>query len=237
MALSGSPSGNYATLVVSATEMTRLLTKALGIFCLFLPSLFAGTGLDQAVRRADWPDPIGGKLAVADFDKDQKLDGAVLLRPDRHRPLEAYRVEVHVGGRPHVEITFHSPGGVVGVSARDIDNDHDSDLVLEQSFTAKGVKVWINNGEGVFSEGRLEDYPDLDNKQPLTLHGPSHTSKALASSLSTYRSDWIAVTLARAAILPHDGSDSAANLSDQEHACSPVLASAPARAPPFSFHL
>lgn len=211
--------------------MRRLSTKAIALLYLFLPSLFAGDGLERAMRRVEWSDPLGGKLAVADFDRDQKADAAVLLRPHLPQPLDSYRIEVNISGRPSVAFTFQSPGGAVAVSARDIDDDHDSDLVVEERFTAQGVKVWINDGKGGFHEGRLEDYPGLDNDDPIQLRAPQGVSKSPAG-IRTTRSDSPVAASSRAAVLPPDGRDFSRGQSGRNRRPDDVPTSGPSRAPP-----
>ncbi len=169
--------------------MKQRCIRIVGLLSLVLPSLFAEGGPDRAIRRAGWADPLGGRLAIADFDRDQKADGAVVLRPELPRPAGRYRVEVHFSGRPSLEFTVHFTGGAVALEARDIDQDHDSDLVVTQRFTAKGVKVWINDGKGGFQEGRLEDYPGLSGREPLTLQAPGYASSSPAGLRQTTRSD------------------------------------------------
>lgn len=158
--------------------------------------------MDRAVRRAGWMDPVSVKLAIADFDRDQKADGAVLLRPNLLKPFDSYRVRVHLSDRPDVELTFNAPGSAVGVSARDIDHDQDDDLVLEHSFTAKRVKVWINDGRGGFREGRVEDYPGPDDDGPLKIGAPRYQNQVLAVIQTTQRPYSLGVSSSPEAICP-----------------------------------
>jgi hypothetical protein len=192
--------------------------------------------LDQALGRVNWsdPDPIGGKLAAADFDKDQLADGAVLIRTNPFNSNDVYGVEIHLSNRPNVKIAFISSGGAVGVSARDIDHDNDDDLVLEQCFTAEIVRVWLNDGNGGFSEGRPADYPGLDNDCPVNVRGPGQLPKPLAVLSPNHRLDEIAPSFARSAILPLPQCEFVSVLTEQVHTSSQKLASVPVRAPPSS---
>lgn len=212
--------------------MRHTFTRIIGLLSLVLPSLHADGGLDRAIRLADWSDPLGGRLAVADFDRDQKADAAVLLRPQLFPPAGGYRVEVHFSGRPSLGFTIHSSAGAVGVTARDIDNDHDSDLVVEQSFTAKGVQVWINDGQGGFQEGRLEDYPDLDNEEPLTLRTPWRTSRCLAGIRQTSRSDSYVAVSSGAVLCPPDGRGLSGTQVGRGDLRARIYRWGPTRAPP-----
>jgi len=146
--------------------MRRLSIKLIALLLLVLPALAAGNGLDQAFQRIDWLDPFGA-IAVADFDRDQNRDGAVLVRPNPFHQVIPQRVRIHFSNRPDVELTFESFGAAVGLSARDIDHDNDSDLVVEQRSASKGFRVWINDGEGGFEEARVEDYPGLQSPHRL----------------------------------------------------------------------
>jgi hypothetical protein len=173
--------------------MRRIANKILGLFCLMGPSLLASEGLDRAIQRVPWSDPIGGKLAVADFDRDQKQDGAVLLRPNHSSGSGRYSLEVHFSNRPHIDIPFDSIAGAIGVTARDVDHDNDSDLVVEQQFSSKGVKVWLNDGDGDFHEGRVEDYPELGHNNPVGIAAPSVRPRLLAIAPPTRSATLLAV--------------------------------------------
>jgi hypothetical protein len=103
----------------------------------------------------------GPTLALADFDGDDKPDGAILLQSDVSRGQGNFELELHFTGRSNTDIKFQSPEPSVTVEALDIDHDGDIDLVIEQSLTRKRLQVWINDGHGNFERGRMEDFPSV----------------------------------------------------------------------------
>jgi hypothetical protein len=49
-------------------------------------------------------------------------------------------------------------GGGLHISARDVDGDHDLDLVITSTFGREPVGVWINDGHGRFTLGNADAY-------------------------------------------------------------------------------
>src|SRR4051794_1622694 len=106
-----------------------------------LAALFLLCGF-QALGATDF------QATPGDFNRDGRTDFAVLQGGDQVGPRIKYRLEVFSAGdlKPLVldnfEAAWHST-----IVARDIDGDHDPDLIL---FSAAGTatKVWINDGLG-----------------------------------------------------------------------------------------
>jgi hypothetical protein len=98
-------------------------------------------------------------LAIADFDNDDKPDGAVLLDSGPFSGQGSHQIELHFTNRTNVELTFQSAETNLSVYGTDIDQDGDVDLVVEQSITHKRLQLWLNNGHGDFEKGRIADFP------------------------------------------------------------------------------
>lgn len=134
--------------------------------------------------------PFGRVLATADFDKDNKPDGAVLLDTAwLHRDHALLKIEVHLTGRPNTDLTFEASDPALAISALDVNRDGVADIVVEQSFTHKRLHVWLNDGRGEFHKVRTEDIP-----------APEFTSRARLNSPSPYDDS-------DALCLPQRGSD------------------------------
>lgn len=101
-------------------------------------------------------------LAIADFDGDNKPDGAILVQPDAVLGQGNFEIKLHLTGHNNGEIKFQSLESALTVEAFDIDHDGDIDLIIEESISHKRVQVWINDGHGHFEKGRLEDFPSED---------------------------------------------------------------------------
>lgn len=63
-----------------------------------------------------------------------------------------YSLELLVSGRPPQSISFDSPEAALAVSLRDVDHDHDLDLVVSTVLSPSVVRVWLNDSHGSFEE-------------------------------------------------------------------------------------
>jgi len=129
------------------------------------PWLWAHDGLDGALPRASHRSrvnlsaPFVQTLAIADFDNDHKLDGAVLLDSGRTWGQNSFRIQFHLSGSSNTDLSFESTEPQLAIRALDINHDGATDVVVEHPFTHKRLYVWLNNGHGVFHKGRVEDFP------------------------------------------------------------------------------
>lgn len=137
------------------------------LLLLAVPALRAQDGAEGVLARLTTTSPVarpisplsGPRFAIADFDGDNKPDGALLLEPAPFLGSGSFQLELHFTGHNNSNINFQSPEPDVIVAAMDIDHDGDIDIVIQQSVTHKGLQVWINDGHGNFEKGRIEDYP------------------------------------------------------------------------------
>jgi hypothetical protein len=90
--------------------------------------------------------------ALGDFDGDRQPDQAVALPQGTVEGGYRYRIDVRLSSHAATtfEIDSHVPGGL-RLSARDIDGDHDLDLVITSEFGRELVGIWINDGNGNFT--------------------------------------------------------------------------------------
>ena len=88
-------------------------------------------------------------LATADFDGDDKPDGAVLVDSGWLRPHASLRaIELHFTARANFLVTFETTESALAISALDVNLDGAPDIVVEQPFTHKRLQVWLNDGHG-----------------------------------------------------------------------------------------
>ncbi len=155
-----------SVVIPRASNWARVLLLALalvaGNICL------AGSGRIEAAPPL--PSASMGHVSwvVADFDGDSKPDLAV-SRMEVRGASYVYRLDFDLsttsnGGSPHAEAGI--PDGASSIfglhlTPRDVDGDHDLDIVVTAGITRRPVAVWINDGKGRFEEGDLAAYPAL----------------------------------------------------------------------------
>lgn len=129
----------------------------------------AQDGLEGAWSRASLASPtnlgtpFSQTLAAADFDGDNKPDGAVLVDDAWIRAqYGSRRIEIHFTGRGNGDLTFESNETSLAIVALDVNKDGATDIVVEQPLTCKRLQVWLNDGRGEFRKVRSEDFPSAD---------------------------------------------------------------------------
>jgi hypothetical protein len=174
-------------------------------------SLWAQDGLEGALSRANLASPaklmtsFRQTLAAADFDGDNKPDGAVLVDHDWLRPQSSFRtIELHFTGRANTDLTFESNETTLAISALDVNRDGATDIVIEQPFTHKRLQVWLNDGRGGFRKGRVEDFPSDVSATGERFDAPSQRPDGPTLCLPPQRGSEIAILTA--CPLPHRSS-------------------------------
>lgn len=206
------------------------------------PSVCAQDGLNGALERskfasaANLATPFDQTLAAADFDGDGKPDGAILIGGNWPQPRSTFgTIEVHFTGRPNANLTFESSETALAISARDVNRDGATDIVVEQAFTHKRVQIWLNDGRGIFHKVRSEDYPTgPDINDPERLETPAHSADCLAMDLPQRGSD-TAMLLARSLLHRAPVTVAVAESSAGSSALRATLSSSSPRAPPLSY--
>jgi hypothetical protein len=119
---------------------------------------------------------------MADFDGDSQPDVAVTKMETRGAGY-VYWLEVNLSTKSKED----SPRGNDGWSAvnfsifglhltpRDVDGDHDLDIVVTVGMNRQPVAVWINDGHGRFEEGDLAAYPALSPADFVFFSSPGAT--------------------------------------------------------------
>ena len=88
--------------------------------------------------------------------------------PGRREGAEyAREISVNLAGAESAQFTVRSPGAAIQLSLRDIDGDHDRDLIIVEPWSRRAIGVWLNDGRGHFEEGNLAKYaPALGQPPP-----------------------------------------------------------------------
>jgi len=99
------------------------------------------------------------RLVVADFDNDQRPDGAILTDAGQLNGQRSFRIDLHLTAGDNNTLTFQSSETALTISALDVNHDGATDIVVEQAFTRRRLEVWLNDGHGIFRKARSEDFP------------------------------------------------------------------------------
>ena len=179
------------------------LNTVVAVLALAASSVWAQDGLKGALSRANLASPanlgtpFSQTLAAADFDGDNKPDGAVLVDHGWLRPQSGFRtIELHFTGRGNTDLSFESNETALAISALDVNGDGATDIVVEQPFTHKRLQVWLNDGRGGFREVRSEDFPSAEAGNHERLESPSQRPDGPALCLPPQRSSEIATLTA-----------------------------------------
>ncbi len=224
---------------MKARSLCVKLVMATALF-LTAPWLYAQDGLEGALSRANVASPanlatpLRQTLAAADFDGDNKPDGAFLVDSGWLRAHGTFRIELHFTARNNAEISFESPGTAVTLAAWDVNHDGHVDIVVEQAFTHHRLHVWLNDGRGDFHEARSADFPSADLAAGQRLESPSPPPDCPAVCLGPQRGTEIATQTTRPLPgRPLSTGDFAALLTASSPASTAFSPDSP-RAPPLS---
>jgi hypothetical protein len=160
---------------------------------LFVVLAAANTGLAAGGRVPAGPPPPLRSLehvgwAVADFDGDSRPDMAI-TKMEAQGAGYVYWLELDLS-TSHADDPAQQNSGFPFIASsmfglhltpRDVDGDHDLDIVVSIGFARQPVAVWINDGQGGFEEGDLAAYPALSSREELSFSPQScpETTRAL----------------------------------------------------------
>lgn len=203
------------------------------LLCICAPALKAQNGLDGALSRgATTIHALSGfsqQLVAADFDNDQKPDGAILEETGFLNGRRAFRIELYLTSGNNNAITFSSADSGLAISTIDVNEDGVPDIVVESAYTRQRVQVYLNDGHGAFHEASAEDYPSPDPSAPAWRTTPTMAPPAfgLPVSRSSDPGD-----LRQVSILHRDPSEKVKYRTEGPLVQSAALAPSASRAPP-----
>jgi len=195
--------------------------------------LRAQHGPEVPLARANLASVLGPTFAVADFDHDDRPDGAVLLRAGVTRGT-GFRVELHLSTLPNSEVAFNSNESLHGIAAFDIDNDSDADIIVEHPLTHRRLYAWLNDGYGRFTESRVAENPGEARTSPLRFTVLVRKLHPRAPFLRSPRPEDGAITIARRLIANSLHAHGFADLDLSARPASADSSESRSRAPPCS---
>jgi hypothetical protein len=220
------PSSSLATL--------RFLASAALLLLAWLAPNVVSSGPNQsdshrpllALRPGFAAAPFGWTTVVADFDADRVPDLAIADRTAGSR----FQIDVRLSEGPTQSVSFVSTESVLNITALDIDNDRDADLVVTQVLSRRVIGIWLNDGTGHFDRHDTSAFPPVAPKiDTANLDGLSH--QVQASVMPKRRIVSGIASVSTAAPLT---SCAAAPDRFLDVACTPVPSAASPRAPPFA---
>jgi len=110
--------------------------------------------------------PSASGWVLADLNGDQQIDLASASSGLSDTGGYAQEVRVTLGASHETFFHFQSRGATVELSSRDVDGDHDGDLIVFEPLSNQPISVWLNDGAGSFHEAPLANFKALWGAQP-----------------------------------------------------------------------
>jgi len=146
----------------------------LALILMFSVYCVAGSESASVVESAlELIDPLASDWALGDFDGDQRTDVVLSEGIGQSSSEYLYRVELRLNGREEGSSSFIvASTEALGLNfiVRDIDGDHDQDLVITGRLSGQRIGVWVNDGRGVLAQNLLNLYSVRDDWALHSLH-------------------------------------------------------------------
>jgi hypothetical protein len=167
--------------------ITRILRSSLRVAPFWIAVLAADVahgGLSPTRACPPLLEPHQSLWAAADFDGDKSVDVARVKIGRAGNRILASPVDLFPFCRNSAPPIFRSSldAGLV-LTVRDVDADHDPDLILRKPFAAKALNVWLNDGKGRFTETAPSTTSGTD-PNPLGMASPVSRIHQLAAASS-----------------------------------------------------
>src|SRR5512132_1538073 len=163
--------GSYFSLLMRAVTSGILRFAARRLFLL----LAAGSAIQaSAAVVGDYQLPVPSSApsvsgwVLADLNGDRQIDLASASSGRSDAGGYAQEVRVTLGAFRETSFHFQSRGAIVELSSRDVDGDHDGDLIVFEPLSNQPIGVWINDGAGSFHEAPLAGFRALWGSQPAS---------------------------------------------------------------------
>jgi len=125
----------------------------------------AGVGNPELPIPYSAPSSVSGWV-LADLNGDQQIDLASASSGLSDTGGYAQEVRVTLGASHETFFRFQSRGATVELSSRDVDGDHDGDLIVFEPLSNQPISVWLNDGAGAFHEAPVAKFKALWGDRP-----------------------------------------------------------------------
>lgn len=144
----------YSTFGTNALWRTCVAGAVLPLLLVCSRAASAAEPLDDTLSGAPAA-PLGWSSAVADFDADGVPDSASAESVQNHAG-GGYRLNIRLSGGAVQRLTIAADQGAIDVTAVDVDNDRDLDIVVRPILSNDVIGIWLNDGAGQFTRGSSE---------------------------------------------------------------------------------
>lgn len=146
-----------------------------GVFlCLLIPADVDAKGEISAVRLrlGSAAAPFAWSTVVADFDLDHEPDVAMADRLG----WQTFSIEITLSQGRRQSLVFTSSASALTITAQDVDKDEYLDLVVSYLFSDEVAGLWINDGQGRFTEDNPRDYDLSEPSSQSRITSPAQKS-------------------------------------------------------------
>jgi hypothetical protein len=117
---------------------------------------------------------------LADLDGNNTIDLATAAPSTHHLDGYSQEVRVDLGDSRQTSFHFQTSSATIALSSRDVDGDHDRDLVVLEPLSREPIGIWLNDGGGSFHEGNLADFAGILSHPTSGLVSPDDRIALLA---------------------------------------------------------
>ncbi|HVW07566.1 MAG TPA: hypothetical protein VHC90_03235 [Bryobacteraceae bacterium] len=161
-----------------------------------------------------WALPLDSTRAsgwsLADLDGDRVADLANAGPGRREGNRYVHRVQIDLSHTGTASFDIHGASASIRLCLRDIDGDHDRDLVVFEPSSSIPVAVWLNDGAGHFTQGNPASYA-----RAFSRPGPNslNTDRVVNDTLAAFSGDQLSFHVLPVALTPATAARAPASLA------------------------
>jgi hypothetical protein len=151
----------------SGGALWKTFVTTMGLCCVLVSLAGRGSAASPQARPlgiASGSPHLGSTFAIADFDGDSRPDLAIVQIGQITASQARYRINFELTAGERQLIDFTGPAGGLEIASRDVNGDHNMDLVVTTTWLSRPVAVLLNDGHGNFT------YREAVNAPAMTWH-------------------------------------------------------------------
>ncbi len=156
--------------------LTALRLRCLALF--LLAFLFPAAAKANSVPSSP-PNSVGPGLqfTIADFDGDHQLDRVGVQTGESNSSGTKYWIDLQLSASGPQSIPINAATDGIQIAARDVNGDHNLDLVLTTTWLHKPVAILLNDGHGVFTRIAPDAFPGAFHSLDSSWTSPAQTDQ------------------------------------------------------------